>query len=163
MLPAVYRHAATPESTVAMLWAAVLWTGGDGALSHTTAGALWRLDGVRLGTIELVVPLTRAPASPRIVVHRTSALRTVDVRMIDGLPLTAPARTLLDLAGVLDDRALESAVVSALARGLVTPSDLSALLAASGPGRAGAARFRQLLRQIPPGKRSPRAPERPMR
>jgi very-short-patch-repair endonuclease len=50
-------------------------------------------------------------ADPRgAAVHRTSQLAPPDVTRQDGIPLTSPARTLLDLASLLDERPLRRAV-----------------------------------------------------
>jgi hypothetical protein len=56
------------------------------------------------------------------------------------MPITAPARTLLDLAATLPERPLDEAVV----RCLVREADLTVALATA-PRRAGAARLGGLL------------------
>lgn len=58
--------------------------------------------------------------------------------------VTAPARTLLDLAEVVSSRELERAVAEAQVRGLVRISQLHAAIARA-PGRHGAAPLRALL------------------
>jgi hypothetical protein len=45
-----------------------------------------------------------------IVVHRSRALSGAEVERHDGISVTTPARTLLDIAGVLAPRPLERAV-----------------------------------------------------
>jgi very-short-patch-repair endonuclease len=52
-------------------------------------------------------------------VHRTKLLEERDLAARDGIPITAPARTLVDLASVLDQRALRRAVRQAQSLGLV--------------------------------------------
>ncbi|HLM50570.1 MAG TPA: DUF559 domain-containing protein [Solirubrobacteraceae bacterium] len=59
----------------------------------------------------------------------------------DRVPVTRPARTLLDLADVLDDRHLARAVNEARVLRLVTVEHIDRMLARS-PGRRGAARLR---------------------
>jgi very-short-patch-repair endonuclease len=61
-----------------------------------------------------------------------------------GLRLTAPARTLLDLASVLDAQSLGRAVNEAFVSGLVTEEELWAVLDRC-RGRRGAPRLRALL------------------
>jgi hypothetical protein len=62
------------------------------------------------------------------------------------LPVTAPARTIIDLAGVLADTDLASAVAGATSRRLVTVRALRRRLDEIGTvGRPGAARLRALL------------------
>jgi very-short-patch-repair endonuclease len=66
------------------------------------------------------------------------------------LRITAPVRTLVDLAPQLPPRALELAVNEAQVLGLVTPQDLTAALG----GRPGAARLRAVLDDLPLPTRS---------
>jgi very-short-patch-repair endonuclease len=77
-------------------------------------------------------------------VHRVDTLDRRDVRKLGGIPVTAPARTILDLAGVVGARELEQAMAEAQARRLVRRSDLLALLARN-PRRPGIAALRTLL------------------
>jgi very-short-patch-repair endonuclease len=72
-----------------------------------------------------------------------------DVARRYGLPVTAPARTLLDLSGLLPARELERAVEEAERTRLVRPAQLAALLARS-PGRHGTAALRALLERTTP-------------
>jgi very-short-patch-repair endonuclease len=66
------------------------------------------------------------------------------VRSRDGLRLTAPARTVLDLAGLLSDRELERAVNEALVLKLTTHEDLTHTVRRS-KGRRGTRSLRALL------------------
>ena len=60
------------------------------------------------------------------------------------MPITAPARTLLDLAATLPERPLERALDEAVVRRLLREADLTVALATA-PRRAGAARLGGLL------------------
>ena len=68
---------------------------------------------------------------PGIRVHRSTLTQTTTHY---GIPTTTPAQTLLDLADVLDDRALARAVNEAYVLKLTTPTQLANLLTRS-PGR----------------------------
>jgi very-short-patch-repair endonuclease len=68
---------------------------------------------------------------PGIRVHRSPQREATTHHCI---PTTTPAQTLLDLADVLDDRALARAVNEAYVQGLTTPTQLATLLTRS-PGR----------------------------
>lgn len=120
VLPRVYRDARAPADDEVARWAAVLWAGPDAALSHTTAAVIWGLPVVAFGT-ELAVSrrrvLTRVPG---VFVHRPRHLDRDDVQRLEGLPVTSPLRTLIDLAAVLDDADFEAALEGARGRGLVT-------------------------------------------
>jgi hypothetical protein len=52
-----------------------------------------------------------------------------DVTVLDGIPVTKPARTLLDLATVCDDRELRDALTESLKRGLTNRSQILAVIA----------------------------------
>lgn len=106
--------------------------------SHRTAAALWGLSGCRPGPVHVTVVAGRASRSPLATVHRTVDLPPADVTSIDGIPVTRPARTLVDLAAVVPVRALEEAVDDALCRRLVTLPRLDRRAATLlGRGRAG--------------------------
>ena len=81
-------------------WAAAVLAGGPGAvLSHRSAGALWGLL-PEAATLDVTVSGRHRHPQPGVVVHANRLAATHTTR-IDGLPVTALARTLLDLAEVL--------------------------------------------------------------
>ncbi|MFP5316848.1 MAG: type IV toxin-antitoxin system AbiEi family antitoxin domain-containing protein [Acidimicrobiia bacterium] len=113
--------------------------------SHRAAGALWGLDGCR-EIIEVTVAGSGGRAMKGVTVHRTRALPQVDRGEQEGIPVTRPARTLIDLAAVLDQTGLEAALDSALRERLVTPGYLGRRLhGLGGNGRDGVAGLRQLV------------------
>src|SRR4051794_11074198 len=75
--------------------AAVLASGDDAVLSHRSAGALWRVREWSGRTTEVTVPRHRRPR-PGVVVHE-GRLPSDERDEHDGVPVTTPARTLLDL------------------------------------------------------------------
>lgn len=111
------------------LWAAHLWAGPASAISHRSAGTLWKLEGFGPDVVEVTIPRVRITEA--VVVHR-KRLHHKDVRMIDGLRVTSPSRTLLDLGDVVRRRRLERALDDALHRGLTTLAQLSELLRRAG-------------------------------
>jgi very-short-patch-repair endonuclease len=64
--------------------------------SHITAGWIWGLLRYKPGTFHLTAP-TRRHRKERIVVH-FATLEPEDLTTVDGIPVTSPARTVLDLA-----------------------------------------------------------------
>ena len=113
-------------------------------MSHRAAAALWRLDGVPAGAVELSLP--RGRSYDRVDIHRVSDLRPVDVTTVDGLPVTTAARTLVDLGAVVDDDTLERALDSALRDRRTSLRQVNQRLEAlSGGGRPGLARLRRVL------------------
>jgi very-short-patch-repair endonuclease len=105
--------------------AAVL-AGGEGAvLSHATAAAVWELRRVGSGMVHITVPGDPGRKRRRgIKVHRSTTLTARDVTTRDRLPVTTPARTIIDLARTLRGRELEHIVDLADQRGLVDFADL---------------------------------------
>jgi very-short-patch-repair endonuclease len=117
-------------------WAAVLACGPGAALSHHSAGAAWgvlRSGGARL---DVLVRLGGRAPPGGVRLHRSRVLAAGDVTALDGLPITTPARTLLDLAAALTPARLSTAVSRAEQRRLLDFADLHALVDRH-PRRAG--------------------------
>ncbi|NIQ52897.1 MAG: DUF559 domain-containing protein [Gammaproteobacteria bacterium] len=96
---------------------------------------------------------------PGVRVHRVRALPPDEVTRIDGIPVTNPVRTLLDLAGAVDRRDLERALARADRQGLAGRKKILALLARH-PRRPGAGALRACLRaDISPALTRSRAEE----
>ncbi|MFU8814467.1 MAG: type IV toxin-antitoxin system AbiEi family antitoxin domain-containing protein [Pseudomonadales bacterium] len=142
----VFQVAAAGATPRAAEMAALLACGHSGSvISHRSAAQLWGLTVDRPETRVDVTVAGRNPGrKPGIVIHRVAALDRRDVRKVDGVPTTAPARTLLDLAAVLSFDDLEAAYAETRGRGLVRHRDFPALLARN-RGRRGAKALRRLL------------------
>jgi predicted transcriptional regulator of viral defense system len=98
----------------------------DALLSHESALALLDLsDNIHDATHILVPRRHRGLRSPPgVIVHTRPDSEDIATVWRDGLPLTAPARTLLDVADQLQPEQLAMAVRQALRRGLVTSGQL---------------------------------------
>lgn len=118
--------------------AALLACGDRSVLSHATAARQWRLvpAAAPVAPIHITLVGRHAGNRPGLRAHRVQTLARRDVRTLNHLRLTSPARTLLDLAVDAGPAALERAVGDALARDLVGERDISDQLARN-PGRAG--------------------------
>lgn len=126
----VYAVGHVPPSPHARGMAAVLACGPGAVLSHRSAAALWGL--ARWPpTLEVTAPTDRRV--PGVHTHRSRHL--TDVTTHYGIPTTTPARTLLDLAKVLDPASLTRAMNDARLRRLMSLDDLDDVIANS-PGRA---------------------------
>ncbi len=126
--------------------AAILNYRGHAVLSHRSAATVWELV-PRAPSQDVMVTLVgkEGRSRPGLRVFRVRSLDRRDIRTRNRLPVTSPARTLLDLAAVLrDDHELEQAIGEAQARELTTASDIEAALARA-PGRKGTARIERLL------------------
>jgi very-short-patch-repair endonuclease len=124
--------------------AAVLACGRGAVLSHRSAAGLWRLLPDSEGDFDVTVPGRRCESRHGIRVHHVGSLDRRDIRSLGGIPVTAPARTILDLAAVVSSRDLERALAEVHARRLAQRSELVALLARL-PRRPGVAAFRPLI------------------
>jgi very-short-patch-repair endonuclease len=127
----------------------------ESVVSHTTAAAYWRLRGVPRDRLEVTIASKRNLANTGATIHRSNHMPAHHyLRLLDGLRITTPARTLFDLGGVLDLEAHLSTVDDAYQRGLTTPSELRAVFdELAGRGRRGSAALREALGEIPPQSR----------
>jgi len=95
-------------------------------LSHQSALALLDLSDNIPNAVHLLVGRRyrglRRPAG--VVVHTRPDAEEVATVWREGLPLTAPARTLIDVAGEIQPEQLEMAVRQAFGRGLLTAREL---------------------------------------
>lgn len=125
LLPGIYRFASAPPTFRMRCMAAVLWSEPDGLISHSTAAALWELEGVtRPAETHLTVPVQRGLTHELVEVHRCKALLPADRSVVHAIAATSPLRTVLDLASLVDELTLELAIEDALRRGLFSVGQL---------------------------------------
>lgn len=151
----VYRLAGAPITWRQSLLAACLAVGEGAAVSHRAAAAFGRLVGFESTILEITVPRGRRPRLRGVIVHQMP-LAPVDISVVDAIPITTPARSLLDLAAVAPTDALEEALDDALRRGLVTVPRLLWRLDELGR-RPGATTMRRLLAARTGGSTTPRS------
>jgi len=145
MHPGVFRVAGASSSWHQSVIALCFAWGTDALASHRCAAALWRFAGFVPGIIELIVPRKRQRALPGVV-HRPRVLSQVDVTIVDAIPVTTAARTLLDLAGVCSPALVEEALDDALRRRIVSVSRLKwRLLETARMGTPGAVTIKALI------------------
>jgi very-short-patch-repair endonuclease len=101
--------------------AAVLAAGPGAALGLESGAALWAMTSWR-GDVQVLGRHSAKRAG--FVVHRTRSLPRSDITRHYGIPVTTPARTLIDLATVVDADTLEAALAEAQIRGLIRPEAL---------------------------------------
>jgi len=102
--------------------AGVLWAGAGSAMGDRSAAALWQMLRPWRGDVQVIGSRTKRTRG--VVVRRTRGLPRTDVTHHHGIPVTTPARTLLDLARVADPRTLEDALAEAQIRRLLRPEAL---------------------------------------
>jgi very-short-patch-repair endonuclease len=141
---AVGHQALTPKSR----FIAAVYACGRGALaSHRAAGALHGLVG-STSLLEVTAP-RGCKAKRGIVVHRSRVVDHQDRAEVEGVPTTSVARTLVDLADVLNEKRLSKAVHQAE---ILRVFDLRALEQAQrrAGARSGAKRLTRVLTAYQP-------------
>lgn len=144
-----------PQLTPRRRWMAAVLACGDGAaLSHRSAGALWEILPRReWPAVDTPVDVSvsrrrhrrrRRRDLVRIRTRYRPALTADECTSRNGIPLTAAARTLLDLAIDLAPAALERAVNEADKRDLISPPELRIALDRH-RGQPGVGALRKLL------------------
>jgi very-short-patch-repair endonuclease len=153
MLRGVYAvgHASPPLEGCFL--AAIKACGPGAVLSHFTAAAVLGIVEWDGRDPEVTVSGTATRVHSGVRVHRTVALEPADIAWHRRLPITSPARTIVDLAGSLGYRALRRTVRQALALGLVELGTLVEMLGRLGP-RRGIRKLRKILATGPAPTRS---------
>ena len=129
---------------LALELAAALACGTGAAVSHRSAAALWSLLPAQDGGVEVTAPVRGRGHRPGIRVRHDPALGRDDFVVRDRVPVTTPARTLVDLGASSTPRELERALAEAWARRLITRERLRVALERYA-GRRGAATLRGLV------------------
>ncbi|HEX5712174.1 MAG TPA: DUF559 domain-containing protein [Solirubrobacterales bacterium] len=126
------------------LKAALLACGEGAVLSHGTAAALWRLRDRPPTLIDVTGGRQAGRKIDGIRCRRCRYPALEEIVAVDGLMATTPARTLVDLAGMLGERSLRRLVERAAVRKLL---DLDALdrAMANAKGRRGVSTLRAAL------------------
>jgi hypothetical protein len=104
--------------------AATLALGPRAVLSHRSAAELWELLPHSDALPQLTLPYPASPAKrAKLIVHRSRTIARTRTTSRDGIPVTMPARTLADLAGVASAAEVRRATRAAEKRGLPLDPD----------------------------------------
>lgn len=151
----VYRASAAPRTWRGDLLGACIAAGRSAVASHRAAAALWGLAG-GAAIVEITCSRWRRAQRAEIVVHETNKLTVVDRVTIDGIPVTTPERTALDLGAVRSPRTVEIAVDTVLRRELATLGTLQGTIRRLGhQGRNGVGVLRAIVEGIDPSNGRP--------
>jgi hypothetical protein len=140
----VYAVGHTALTLEGRFLAAVKACGPAAALSHFAAAVLWDIADWTDRVIQVTVPIEYARRHRGLRIHRSSRLDVGEVTRHQGIRVTTPARTILDLAAGSTDQGLRRLVRESQSRKLVNVRTLNEALARH-PGRRGSARVRRLL------------------
>jgi very-short-patch-repair endonuclease len=129
--------------------AAVLACGGPGiaALSHSSAAALFKIGVEQAAGIEISVRSPDPVRAPGLKVHRRPSLTDGWYGFYEGIPVTSPVQTLIDLATRHGTRPMERAMNEADNLGLVRTDDLRVALD-DHRGEPGVARLRGIIDRV---------------
>ena len=125
---------------------AVLACGERAFISHRSAAGLWGLARAPLGDAEITVVDRGCRSRTGLRVHRVETLAAPDRAHKRGIPVTSPARTIVDFAATADSGELEHAITEAYANNLTDERQILAAIERV-PNHAGAALLRATLRQ----------------
>ena len=123
-LPGVWRLSWADPTWMQRVQCAALWGGADAFISHAAAAKLWDLDGIEREDIDLSAPHQLRTHVGWVVSHLTAPLPREMRRTRCGVAVASPARTLVDLAGVVAGNVLERAMEHALRRQLTSVREL---------------------------------------
>ena len=123
--------------------AAVLSCGPAALLSHESAACLWGF-WPRAEGIDVTVPRAISRRRPGLRVHRRVGFGSEHRCVVDGIPVTDPASTLIDLATCIGLDRLDRAVNDADRLDLIDPEALRSILDLM-PPRPGVGPLRALL------------------
>jgi very-short-patch-repair endonuclease len=159
VLPGVYRDPGVPVTPSLLNRAALAWLDGRGALSHTTALALWGLHhpAEPAGSVHVTVPSNVRIRSQRTVtVHRRSSFAPEPpyARIRAGQLVTPIEQSLVDAWPILAPADRRAPVIQAVNDRLSTPGRIRAAMRTS-PKLAGRAELDRLLDLLAAGCRSP--------
>jgi len=127
--PGVYALRGSKPSFERDTMAACLATGG--VASHRCAAYLWKFRKFERPVVEVVVAKGHAPALAGVTIRRTVRLDPEETTQVGSIPLTTPARTLLDLVPITPDL-VEGALDGALHRRRVSLRALRQMLDRAG-------------------------------
>jgi very-short-patch-repair endonuclease len=143
--PGVYVVGGAPDTWHQRMLGACMAAGGLAVASHRSAARLWGLLGEE-DLLELTVCRPRAPRPRRALWHRSRDLVPRHATVRNGIPVTNPMRTLVDLGAVVERWVVEDALDRALSSRLVRMSAVEWMLHdVARPGRRGCGVLRTVL------------------
>lgn len=143
--PGIYRSTTVPFTELSRWRAATSWGGADSRLFGCSAGAALGLDGISDGE-KVEIAVTGGTGTEGIRIHRLRPGDLPPTVRVEGIPVTNPTRTIFDLAGRVNPRAVGLALDDALRKRLTAiPRLWDELRRNGGRGRRGAKELRVLL------------------
>jgi very-short-patch-repair endonuclease len=143
--PGVYVVAGAPATVRQRIASAVGSFPALAAASHQTAAELWGMTDRGIRTIEIVTTRWDRVRRGGVTVHESLDLLQRDIVKLDGIPITTPVRTVVDL-GASNKWVVERALEEGIRRDLFVLADVDAFVArVAKRGRRGVGVIRPLL------------------
>ena len=118
----------------------------EAVVSHESAGRLHRFDGLPWIMPTVTVAHRRTYIFQGVIVHQSTDISDDQLVRINGLPVTNPERTIIDLAASVSERQIEWILDRALSSGTVDLERLALVFAGLGRrGKPGTSAMRRLL------------------
>lgn len=145
--PQVYRVRAVKPSWLQEMYAVCRWLEPSVVASHRSAAVVWNLGDIPPGIFEVTVAeATRQAADVRV--HVTDQMPRSHRRVRQLVPVTDPARTVIDCCGVMSEKAALAVIDDACHAQLTTPDHLlHRIEELAARGRNGVGLARKLVRQ----------------
>ena len=144
-----------PDLIIWQLWSRNRQDQLQGVFSHATALTLHELSDAMPAKLHMTVPpgFQRMAAIPEVLRLHRARLAERDIDTIDGVHVTTPLRTLIDviIEGNLAPELQAQAVNEALRRGLVRRQQLETIKVSTRARQ----RIMRVLRQVPDGRSTP--------
>ncbi|HET9718617.1 MAG TPA: DUF559 domain-containing protein [Solirubrobacteraceae bacterium] len=125
--------------------AAVLRFAGDAVAGARSAGALWGMLDELPPVPEVLVVGRNAQPQAEVRIHRVRELDERDIRWRHGVPVTSPARTVVDLTPGLSPLETENVLAICFAKGLATASQIRQTIERVPARKPGVGTLRRLL------------------
>jgi predicted transcriptional regulator of viral defense system len=138
----IYRLVQFPGSPYEDLFVAWLKTGSEAVISHDSALYIYQLSDVLPGEIHVIMPRTGSRRRKGIRLH-TNRLNPDEVTHREGLPITTPARTIIDVttSGIAEEQ-IRKAIGEAIRQGLASREEIQCMASRRG------GRVRQIIENI---------------
>ncbi len=144
--PSVFRSRAFVVTYEQRLLAAALAGGPASAVSHRSAAVMWQSSRLTGTVVEVSIPSTTELVLREALLHRVPDLVPEDITSIGPIPVTKPARTLVDLGSVVRPWLVSCTLEEWLRDGHVTVPEVRAMLdRVARKGRSGVGVLRRIL------------------
>jgi very-short-patch-repair endonuclease len=143
--PGVYVVGGAPDTWHQRMLGACLAAGGFAVASHRSAARIWSLLGED-DVVELSILRPKGPRPAGAVWHRSRDLVPAHTTVREGIPVTNPMRTLVDLGAVVKHWVVEDALDRGLSSKLIRMPAVEWMLHdVARPGRRGCGVLRRVL------------------